>query len=278
MRKLALLFSEKRTLPLVERLVVLLGCMAFSYLPAYGDIDGGHEDSFQRLKGYYRVYQTTDSVLSYFWDGYMEIYVPLDSSLVPSSDFCDRKFLGERRRKAEKTNGDDLFVQINLPNLEVWPLASSIAGDEYSTRNNGDIYMLKYKAGHIDRNDSTTTVSFDELAGRPDHKLDMSQLKMYGVVATMTAYDETETRRNSNNDLVAFTKHFTYLSHYRGEDVDERIDVVCQFFVTDRQTISKEQKKRILKAKNHIWEFSIPAAVPPLPDNIASAWTSLVEY
>lgn len=252
--------------------------MTFLLLSSYGRVEEGSDASFQRLKGYYRVYQTTDSVLSYFWDGYMEIYVPLDSSLIPSNDFCDRKFLGERRRKAANANGDDLFVQINLPNLEVWPLAGSISGDEYSTRNNGDIYFLKYKAGHIDRNDSTTTIFFDELAGRPDHKLDMSQLKMYGVVATMTAYDETEKRMTSNNDLISFAKHFTYLAHYRGEDVDERIDIVSEFYVTDRQAISKEQKKRIVKAKNHIWEFRIPAFIPPLPGNIAAAWQSLVEY
>ena len=83
---------------------------------------------FQRLKGYYRVYQTTDSALTYFWDGYMEIFVPLDST--DDATFCQRKFLGERRRKAPKANGDDLFVQINLPNLEVTPLSKSISADE----------------------------------------------------------------------------------------------------------------------------------------------------
>lgn len=256
----------------MRRLVLLIFTMAF-LLPSFG-----RGNDYMRLKGYYRVWQTTDSVLSYFWDGYMEIYVPLDSSLTPSSDFCDRKFLGERRRKAVKANGDDLFVQISLPNLEVWPLMGSFSGDEYSTRNNGDVYFLKYKAGHIDRNDSTTTVSFDELAGRPDHRLDMSQLKMYGVVATMTGCEDSETRRNADNSVVAFSKRLTYLAHYKGEDEDERIDVVSQFFTTDSQTVSEAEKKRIVKAKNHIWEFVIPAFIPPLPDAIASAWPRLVEY
>ena len=53
---------------------------------------------------------------------------------------------------------------------------------------------------------------------------------------------------------------------------------MSEFYVTDRQAISKEQKKRIVKAKNHIWEFRIPAFIPPLPGNIAAAWQSLVEY
>ena len=34
------------------------------------------------------------------------------------SPFVERKFLGERRRKAPKANGDDTFVRISLPNLE----------------------------------------------------------------------------------------------------------------------------------------------------------------
>lgn len=238
----------------------------------------GSAQDFQRLKGYYRVYQTTDSALAYFWDGFMEIYVPLDSALNPSNDFCERKFLGERRRKAPTANGDDLFIQINLPNLEVLPLSKSIGGDEYSTRNNGDIYLLKYKAGHMSHDDSTTTITMDELAGRPDHKLDMSQLKMYGVVATLTAFDESETRHTATHDIASFGKRLSYLAHYRGEDIDERIDVVSEFFVTSRQNISKQQLKRIKKEKNRVWNFAIPNTVPSLPQNIATAWAKLVEY
>ena len=63
------------------------------------------ERQYTRLKGYYRVYQTTNSMLSYFIDGMMEFYIPLsDSTDVASegkkgSPFVERKFLGERRRK-----------------------------------------------------------------------------------------------------------------------------------------------------------------------------------
>lgn len=35
------------------------------------------EQQFWRLKGYYRVYQTTNSMLSYFVDGMVEMYAPL---------------------------------------------------------------------------------------------------------------------------------------------------------------------------------------------------------
>lgn len=234
---------------------------------------------FQRLKGYYRVWQTTDSILTYFWDGYMEIYVPTDTTIeAKANDFCERKFLGERRRKAKTANGDDLFVQINLPNLELLPLKKSYSADEYSTRNNGDIYFLRYKAGHISRNDSTETVTFDELAGRPDHSLDMSQLKMYGIVATMTDFDEAETRFLTTNDLVSFSKRLGYKAHYKGEDEDEKIMVTTDFYVTDRQNITKELLKKIRKEKNLIWEFNIPRGIPALPDEVASAWQELVEY
>ena len=71
-------------------------------------------------------------MLSYFIDGMMEFYVPLsDSTDVASegkkgSPFVERKFLGERRRKAPKANGDDTFVRISLPNLERQTLLKSI--------------------------------------------------------------------------------------------------------------------------------------------------------
>ncbi len=233
---------------------------------------------YERVKGYYRVWQTTDSVLSYFWDGYMEIYVPKDTSSLSEGSFCDRKFLGERRRKATSNNGDDIFIQVNLPNLEALPLANSITGDEYSTRNNGDIYLLKYKAGNISHTDSATTITMDELAGRPDHSLDMSQLKIYGIVATMTDYVESETRLTTTGSILSFSKHTEYLSHYKGEDVDERITVTSEFYVTARQDITKAELKKIKKAKNRIWQFNVPTDIPPLPHDIASAWTKLIEY
>lgn len=238
----------------------------------------GCAQEFERLKGYYRIWQTTDSTLTYFWDGYMEIYVPTESPLKASDSFCERKFLGERRRKSPDANGDDLFIRINLPNLEVSPLSESVSGDEYSTRNNGDIYLLKFKAGHIEHSDSTETITVDELAGRPDHRLDMSQLKMYGIVAAMTGYDDSETRLVPSLRLLSFSKHTQYKAHYKGEDTDEDISVTSEFFVTSRQFVTKQELKKIRKEKNRIWNFSIPNAVPALPQGIASDWTRLVEY
>lgn len=38
------------------------------------------ERRYTRLKGYYRVYQATNSLLSYFVDGMMEFYVPVPDS------------------------------------------------------------------------------------------------------------------------------------------------------------------------------------------------------
>lgn len=58
------------------------------------------ERKYTRLKGYYRVYQATNSMLSYFVDGMMEFYIPLSDSTTNVSDskkgspFVDRKFLG----------------------------------------------------------------------------------------------------------------------------------------------------------------------------------------
>ena len=113
------------------------------------------ERKYTRLKSYYRVYQATNSMLSYFVDGMMEFYIPLSDSTTNVSDskkgspFVDRKFLGERRRKAPKANGDDTFIQMSLPNLERRTLLESINSEEYSTRNNGDVYRWADKCGKI---------------------------------------------------------------------------------------------------------------------------------
>ena len=154
------------------------------------------EQRYTRLKGYYRVYQATNSMLSYFVDGMMEFYIPASDSIAGSSDnkkkspFIDRKFLGERRRKAPKANGDDTFVRMSLPNLERQTLIESINSEEYSTRSNGDVYRWADKCGKITHDkqkikgqtELLTTIEMDELVGQPNHEIDMSQLRMYGKI------------------------------------------------------------------------------------------------
>lgn len=44
------------------------------------------ERQYTRLKGYYRVYQTTNSMLSYFIDGMMEFYIPLSDTATEASE------------------------------------------------------------------------------------------------------------------------------------------------------------------------------------------------
>ena len=103
------------------------------------------ERQYTRLKGYYRVYQTTNSMLSYFIDGMMEFYIPLSDTTTEASEgkkgspFVERKFLGERRRKAPKANGDDTFVRISLPNQERQTLLMSIVCVELSNINIGEV-------------------------------------------------------------------------------------------------------------------------------------------
>ena len=248
------------------------------------------EQQYLRLKGYYRVYQSANFMLSYFIDGMVEMYVPLDTT-AKKATFVDRKFLGERRRKAKQANGDETFVRINMPALESVPLIESIISDEYSTRNNGDIYRWADKCGTISKHKfpnqkiATTgiTINMDNLMGQENHEIEMNQLKMYGIIARMTQFDEQETYVEhagtyTLKDLYSARKHQTFMARYRGEDVDEQIDVWSDLFITDRTIISEKEMKRIKKEKNRTFTFSIPSSVPQLDDNIVQAWAQMVEY
>lgn len=245
---------------------------------------------YLRLKGYYRVYQSTNFMLSYFVDGMMEFYVPLDTTSKKQT-FVDRKFLGERRRKAKQANGDETFVRINMPALESVPLIESIKSEEYSTRNNGDIYRWADKCGTItlhkfpDQKLATTgiTIKMDNLTGQRNHEIEMNQLKMYGIIARMTQFDEEETYAKhagtyTLNDLFSAHKHQTFMARYRGEDADEQIDVWSDLFITDRAVISESEMKRIRKEKPRAQTFDIPSSVPQLDDNIVQVWAQMVEY
>ena len=249
-----------------------------------------HEQQYIRLKGYYRVYQSTNFMLSYFVDGMMELYVPLDTTSKKTT-FVDRKFLGERRRKAKQANGDETFVRINMPALESTPLIESIKSEEYSTRNNGDVYRWADKCGTISKHKfpnqkiATTgiTINMDNLMGQENHEIAMNQLKMYGIIARMTQFDEQETYVEhagtyTLKDLYSAHKHQTFMAHYRGEDTDEQIDVWSDLFITDRAIISESEMKKIKKEKPRTLTFEIPSSVPQLDNNILQAWLQMVEY
>lgn len=249
-----------------------------------------HEQQYIRLKGYYRVYQSTNFMLSYFVDGMMELYVPLDTTSKKTT-FVDRKFLGERRRKAKQANGDETFVRINMPALESTPLIESIKSEEYSTRNNGDVYRWADKCGTISKHKfpnqkiATTgiTINMDNLMGQENHEIEMNQLKMYGIIARMTQFDEQETYVEhagtyTLKDLYSARKHQTFMARYRGEDVDEQIDVWSDLFITDRAIISESEMKKIKKEKPRTLTFDIPSSVPQLDNNILQAWAQMVEY
>jgi hypothetical protein len=249
-----------------------------------------HEQQYIRLKGYYRVYQSTNFMLSYFVDGMMELYVPLDTTSKKTT-FVDRKFLGERRRKAKQANGDETFVRINMPALETTPLIESIKSEEYSTRNNGDVYRWADKCGTISKHKfpnqkiATTgiTINMDNLMGQENHEIEMNQLKMYGIIARMTQFDEQETYVEhagtyTLKDLYSARKHQTFMAHYKGEDTDEQIDVWSDLFITDRAIISESEMKKIKKEKPRTLTFEIPSSVPQLDDNILQAWLQMVEY
>lgn len=249
-----------------------------------------HEQQYIRLKGYYRVYQSTNFMLSYFVDGMMELYVPLDTTSKKTT-FVDRKFLGERRRKAKQANGDETFVRINMPALESTPLIESIKSEEYSTRNNGDVYRWADKCGTISKHKfpnqkiATTgiTINMDNLMGQENHEIEMNQLKMYGIIARMTQFDEQETYVEhagtyTLKDLYSAHKHQTFMAHYRGEDIDEQIDVWSDLFITDRAIISESEMKKIKKEKPRTLTFEIPSSVPQLDNNILQAWAQMVEY
>ena len=245
---------------------------------------------YLRLKGYYRVYQSTNFMLSYFVDGMMELYVPLDTTSKKQT-FVDRKFLGERRRKAKQANGDETFVRMNMPALESIPLIESIKSEEYSTRNNGDVYRWADKCGTISKHKfpnqkiATTgiTINMDNLMGQENHEIEMNQLKMYGIIARMTQFDEQETYVEhagtyTLKDLYSAHKHQTFMAHYRGEDTDEQIDVWSDLFITDRAIISESEMKKIKKEKPRTLTFEIPSSVPQLDNNILQAWLQMVEY
>lgn len=230
---------------------------------------------FVRLKGYYRTYLYTDSVMTHVVDGMMEFFIPTDGK----GEFADRKILGER---LQSDGSNEIFLRMALPNLETTTLLRSIDSEEYSLRNNGDVFLMNKPAGHISRSDDRVTIEMDNLAGRENHELDMSQMKLVGFDARMVEFTESESylpavvpsagvtsvSASSQSDylsLVSTAKHQAFVFRQNGEHEAHRADVFSEFYVTDRTTISKQDKRKVMRQKNKIRSFQVPDSVSPLP-------------
>jgi hypothetical protein len=257
---------------MMKHLLSLLLLLVAMNVDAQGD--------YIRVKGYYRTYQVTDSALTYCIDGMMEFFFPTDGG----DGFAERKILGERRRRMKGTTDRELFARMNIPNLEVVPLIESIDSATYDIWDDGSIYIKDEKAGSISSAKGITTINMDELTGRENHELDMGQLKMYGIVARMTRYDEQEcyaTRpegRYDAGDMRSSKKQITYKYTLRGDDRERHTDVVSEFYVTDRVTISHKEMKTVMKQKNSIMDFNVPSSVPRMAENMELQWGNMEEY
>lgn len=250
---------------------LLLSAAAFSHQPAR---------QYARLLGYYRVLQSVDSVPAYFVDGMVEFYVPLDTvgkeSTGSRPQFVGRRFLGERRRKA-RWAVDDTFVRMSMPALEQTSLAESVGGEEYSLRNNGDIYRWGDWAGRWD----SLCVVVDELTGQAGHELPLDELRLYGIVARLVRFDDTERYARAPYrlaNLASSVRRQTIMARYRGEDEEEKVEVWSEFYVTRRDTVSDEQRRKLMKRKEKDLRLDVPDGVPQPEASFLRAWNRMEEY
>ena len=286
MGKLEHLRAEMRNFALMKTLyflslrhrlmaVVVMWCVAMA---ACGQ---AVERPWVRLLGYYRVMEQVDTVPAYFVDGMMECFVPLSVVADERADkrprWVDRRFLGERRRKA-RWAGDDTLVRMMMPALELSSLAESVAGEEYSRRTNGDIYRWGDRAGRWYADGLTV----DELAGQQGHELALDALRVYGIVARAVTFEDTESYVGEApfrmNQLARWERHQVLMARYRGEDEEQRVELWSQFYVVHRDTVDDATRRKLLRTKNKDPRLEVPDAVPEPPATFLQAWGGMEAY
>lgn len=264
-------------LSLRHRLLVVVGlwCVAMSVCGQAA------ERQWVRVSGYYRVLEQVDTVPAYFVDGMMECFFPLSAVQDGRADkrtrWADRRFLGERRRRARWAN-DDTLVRMMMPALELSSLAESVAGEEYSRRNNGDIYRWGDLAGRWHQDGLTV----DELAGQQGHELALDALRVYGIVARAVTFEDTEKYIGSSPyrmpQLAQWERHQVLMARYRGEDEEQRVELWSQFYVVGRDTVDDATRRKLLRTKNKDPRLEVPDAVPAPPAAFLQAWSGMETY
>lgn len=242
---------------------------------------------YVRLKGYYRSYQTNDSVLKYYKDGIVEYYINLKKVQTDLNTYTKRylrnsQLIAEDKKRAFTVSDDGTF--------RPWPEGKTFIEQcrkKYQIADSTQRILLNNQPIGAITKDCITGICQIEVNQLPTYEKLTHQL--FGYTKEDTYDHMVEAYRISPEDYYSFkdlifqkTDNSYYFSHKKDKQ-RQHIHVITELFITEKEYVAekhstKQKAESPQEATNILNDFCSTNKIPSLPASTELALKKLTPY
>lgn len=244
---------------------------------------------YVRLKGYYRSYQSNDSVLKYYVDGIVEYYINLKNGKLDIKNFGSRHMRNDKIISKDRKRAFTLSDQATFrPWLEGTTYIEECKKKYEKKDSIGKIFLFKEnKAFGFIKKDSLAKVCYIEADKLPTYnKLSHS---LFGFNQEIVSDHFTEAYQLTSDDYYSFKNLLfqktdqSYNYWYKKDSHKQLIHIITELYITEQEyqdRKSKETNSNLTptEAAEVIEKFQVTHHIPKLAPNIQSEMMSLQYY
>lgn len=249
----------------------------------------GTRPHYVRLKGYYRSYQTNDSIMKYYNDGIVEYYINLKNGKTDLCSYSNRnlhnsKLVAEDKKRAFMVSDEGTF--------RPWPEDKTLIEQyrkNYQIKDSlgSQLVLLNQQTIGSIHTDSTLNICQIEINQLPTYKSLTHEL--FGYTKTDTYDHVVEAYRISPEDYYSFKDLLfqktdnSYLFSHKKDKRQQLIHVITELYITEKEYVEKKlsfkpQKQTPKEATATIAEFCTNNKIPSMPAPTLLSLKQLTHY
>lgn len=242
-----------------------------------------------RLKGYYRSYQTNDSVMKYFNDGIVEYYINLKNGKTDLNAYSKRNLHNSRLVSEDKKRA---FMVSDKGTFRPWPEEKTLIEQyrkKYQLKDSlgSQLVLLNQQTIGSIQTDSSRNICQIEINQLPTYKNLTHQL--FGYTQTDIYDHVVETYQISPEDYYSFKDLLfqksdnSYLFSHKKDKQQQLIHVITELYITEKEYVEKKQSIKPdsstpKESAAAITDFCIRNKIPSLPEATEQEMQQLIPY
>ena len=206
----------------------------------------GTRPHYVRLKGYYRSYQTNDSIMKYYNDGIVEYYINLKNGKTDLCSYSNRnlhnsKLIAEYKKRA--------FMVSDKGTFRPWPEDKTLIEQyrkicQIKDSIDSQLILLNQQTIGSIHTDSTLNICQVEINQLPTYKSLTHELFGYSKTDTydhvVEAYQISPEDYYSFKDLLFQKTDNSYLFSHKKDKRQQLIHVITELYITEKEYVEKK--------------------------------------
>lgn len=249
----------------------------------------GTRPHYVMLKGYYRSYQTNDSIMKYYNDGIVVYYINLKNGKTDLFSYSNRNLHNSPLVAEDKKRA---FMVSDNGTFRPWPEGKTLIEQyrkNYQIKDSLDTQLVQLNQQTIGtiHTDSTLNICQIEINQLPTYKSLTHQLFGYNKVDTydhvVEAYQISCEDYYSFKDLLFQKTDNSYLFSHKKDKRQQLIHVITELYITEKEYVEKKLSFKSPKytpkeATATINDFCVNNNIPSLSTSTITAIEKLAYY